>query len=257
MAYCLSGFLKKKKRYRPLPASTDWCWSVCVCVCTRLRVCACICACACACVCVHTLVCVRACVCVRVCACVCVRALVYVCVLVCVCTRLCVCLCVCARAYVCACVCACVCVCVCVCVVGGGGNELFDSLYLCCWLTDCLPSDTSTVKLHLPLSFLWVEGQLISLGVKQPVRNSSCLRDQDNIFSHLDTIISNRILGNRPWEISNAASQAHSWMLWNAASKETYFCFKHLQPACYCILDIMQQKAPKIEKWKMQSSGKI
>lgn len=148
-------------------------------------------------------------------------------------------------------------VCVCVCVVGGGGNELFDSLYLCCWLTDCLPSDTSTVKLHLPLSFLWVEGQLISLGVKQPVRNSSCLRDQDNIFSHLDTIISNRILGNRPWEISNAASQAHSWMLWNAASKETYFCFKHLQPACYCILDIMQQKAPKIEKWKMQSSNKI
>ena len=112
----------------------------------------------------------------------------------------CVCLCVCARACVCACVCVhvLVCVCVCVCVVGGGGNELFDSVYLCCSLTDCLPGDTRTVKLHLPLSFFWVEGQLISLGVKQPVRNSSCLRDQDNIFSHLDTIISSQILGNRP-----------------------------------------------------------
>ena len=85
----------------------------------------------------------------------------------------------------------------CVCVVGGGGNELFDSLYLCCSHTDCLPAENRTVKLHLPLVFL-LEGQLISLGVKQPVRNSSCLRDQDNIFSHLDMIISNQILGNRP-----------------------------------------------------------
>ena len=202
---------------------------VCVCVCARacVSVLAFVLVCVCLCVCAHACVCVCLCVCMRLCACVCV----------------CVHLCVCAR--------TCVCVCLCVCVVGEGGNELFDSLYLCCSLTDCLPADTSTVKLHLPLSFLWVEGQLISLGVKQPVRNSSCLRDQDNIFSHLDTIISNRILGNRPWEISNAASQAHSWMLWNAASKETYFCFKHLQPACYCILDIMQQKAPKIEKWKV------
>lgn len=185
MAYCLSVFFFKKKRYRPLPATHP---NVCVCVCAR--------------------------------------------------------------------VCACVggCACVCVCVWSGEVAMNCSILYISAARTQtaCLLK-TGPWNCTYLLSFFWVEGQLISLGVKQPVRNSSCLRDQDNIFSHLDTIISNQILGNRPWEISNAASQAHSWTLWNAASKETYFCFKHLQPACYCILDIMQLKAPKIEKWKVMN----
>lgn len=137
---------------------------------------------------------------------------------------------------------------VCVCVrvaVGGDGRGCSILLIFCCSHADCLPDNTTIVKLNLPLSFFWGGKRLISLGVKGPVINSSRLKDRVTIL-HLDTIISNWIRGSRPPENGSCftGSQLDAEMQPISVSN---ICN---QPATVSP-DIMQHKASKIGKWEL------
>ena len=82
--------------------------------------------------------------------------------------------------------------------VGDGKGSFGSSHFLL--LTCRLPAwQHHYCKTELTSVILWGGRWLISLRVKGPVINSSRLKDQVTIL-HLDTIISNWIRGNRPWE---------------------------------------------------------